>query len=410
MQYNHPKHLRIEDYTYNLPENRIAHFPKEERDGSKLLIYEKGKISEDIYRNIAAYLDEKSLVVFNQTKVVQVRLIFQKLTGATIEIFCLEPDKRYADMHTAMTTCGEVYWQCLVGGANKWKKDTALSLYNDHLNILIEAELIERQEGIFLIRFHWNNSAISFAEVLGVAGKVPLPPYMNRDVDQEDKERYQTIYAKDEGSVAAPTAGLHFTDNIMEQFAARGIHTAYLTLHVGAGTFKQVKSDRLEEHQMHAEWIDVSLDFIEQLYRHTNTVVSVGTTSMRTLESLYWIGLKLFHNIEVDWNGNAVSQWDPYELNADIDAQTALLQLINRMKEKGITQLVTRTQILIAPSYEPKIVQQLITNFHQPDSTLLLLVAALAGDDWKRIYQYALANDFRFLSYGDGCLIKFQNE
>lgn len=405
MQHKHPKYLQIKDYSYHLPEDRIAHYPMEERDLSKLLVYSNGEISKDVYRNVAQYLSAGSMVIFNQTKVVQVRLLFQKETGAIIEIFCLEPDKRYADMQTAMSQRGEVFWLCLVGGANKWKKDAVLKLYDKSLDIDIEAHLVDRLDGMFLIRLKWNNDEISFAEVLQAIGKVPLPPYMNREMKEEDKERYQTIYAKEEGSVAAPTAGLHFTPAIFESFAENNIQTSFLTLHVGAGTFKQVKSEKLEEHQMHAEWIEVSLEFIEQLIQQNGSIVAVGTTSMRTIESLYWIGLKLYLGMQVHWGGNAVEQWDAYEIDAKIDTKTALQQLADWMHSNQMKKLITRTQILIAPGYHPKIVNQLITNFHQPDSTLLLLIAALVGEDWRSIYNYALTNNFRFLSYGDGCLL-----
>lgn len=402
----HPKELRIEDYTYQLPEEKIAQFPKEERDSSKLLVYDNAVISEDVYRNISDYLPADSLVVFNQTKVVQVRLLFQKSTGANIEIFCLEPDTRYPDMQTAMTQKSEVYWKCLVGGANKWKKDTVLFLKDEILGITLEAHLIERQEAVFLIHLKWKNSSISFAEVLHSVGKVPLPPYMHREMQSEDKERYQTIYARQEGSVAAPTAGLHFTPYIFEQFENKNIQSAFLTLHVGAGTFKQVKSEKIGDHEMHAEWIEVSLTLLEKLILNIDSIVAVGTTSMRSLESLYWLGLKLYKGVTIEWEGNAVKQWEPYEMEADIDAKTALQYLIHWMKEQQLERIITRTQILIAPSYKSKIVQALVTNFHQPNSTLLLLVASLVGDNWKRIYDYALTHDFRFLSYGDGCLIK----
>lgn len=402
----HPKELRIEDYTYQLPEEKIAQFPKEERDSSKLLVYDNAVISEDVYKNIADYLPADSLVVFNQTKVVQVRLLFQKSTGASIEIFCLEPDSRYSDMQTAMTQKSEVYWKCLVGGANKWKKDTVLFLQDEILGITLEAHLVERQDAVFLIHLKWNNTSISFAEVLQSIGKVPLPPYMHREMQSEDKERYQTIYAREEGSVAAPTAGLHFTAHIFKEFEEKNIQQAFLTLHVGAGTFKQVKSETIGEHEMHAEWIEISSVFLEQLMSNVSNVIAVGTTSMRSLESLYWLGLKLYHQIPVDWEGNALSQWEPYELNADIDVETALQYLLKWMQDQQMDKLITRTQILIAPSYKSKIVNALVTNFHQPNSTLLLLVASLVGEDWKRIYDYALTHDFRFLSYGDGCLIK----
>lgn len=258
-----------------------------------------------------------------------------------------------------------------------------------------------------MIKIFWNKANTSFAEVLQTVGKVPLPPYMQRQMQVEDKERYQTIYALAEGSVAAPTAGLHFTPHIFEQFATKGIQSAFITLHVGAGTFKQVKTTHIGDHDMHAEWIDISLDFLQQLKDKLGKVIAVGTTSMRSLESLYWLGVKLHHQLPISWDGNAVGQWDAYEIDANITAANAIQNVINYLEQKGLKNLVTRTQIMIAPSYKPKIVSALVTNFHQPNSTLLLLIAALIGDDWRKMYEYALANDFRFLSYGDGCLIKY---
>jgi S-adenosylmethionine:tRNA ribosyltransferase-isomerase len=404
----HPKELRIEDFSYHLPEDRIAQFPKEERDSSKLLVYENGTLQQDIYKNIADYLPADALMVFNQTKVVQVRLLFQKSTGAKIEIFCLEPDTRYADMQTAMTQKGEVYWQCLIGGANKWKNGDVVFLQDPQLNITINAQLIEKQEGIFIVHLSWGNLEISFAEVLHSVGKVPLPPYMHRETQESDKDRYQTIYAREEGSVAAPTAGLHFTPFIFEQLSHKSIQQGFLTLHVGAGTFKQVKSERIGEHEMHAEWVEFSIDFLQQLHQKLGSIIAVGTTSMRSLESLYWMGLKLYHKQNIQWDGIAISQWDAYEMQPDIDPSVAIETLINWMRTNDKTKLVTRTQIMIAPTYKAKIVDMLITNFHQPNSTLLLLIAALIGDNWKSMYDFALANDYRFLSYGDGCLLKFK--
>lgn len=401
----HPKDLKIEDYSYELPDERIAQYPKQERDSAKLLLYEQGRLTEDVYRNIANYIPSDTLIVFNQTKVVQVRLMFKKSTGANIEIFCLEPDTRYTDIQTAITQQDEVYWQCLVGGANKWKDGTTLQLQENGL--LVEATIIEKDEGVFLIKISWDKPNTSFAEALQLVGKVPLPPYMQRQMQEEDKERYQTIYAQAEGSVAAPTAGLHFSPHIFEQFVTKGIQPAYITLHVGAGTFKQVKTTHIGDHNMHAEWIDISLDFLKQLKNKLGQVIAVGTTSMRSLESLYWLGLKLQNNLPINWEGNAVAQWDAYELNSNVDAATAIQSIIDHLEGQGLKQLVTRTQIMIAPGYKPQIVNALVTNFHQPNSTLLLLIAALMGDDWRKMYDYALANDFRFLSYGDGCFIKY---
>lgn len=403
----HPKHLRIADYTYDLPEERIAQHPLPERDASRLLIYESGNVGEDIYRNIADHLSAGSLLVFNRTRVVQVRLLFYKSSGAKIELFCLEPDSRYADIQTAMSHKSEVYWYCLVGGANKWKDNQELELYDAEHNLRLRACCVQRGQGQFLVHFFWSDHSFNFAEILHVFGKVPLPPYMRRQDMALDKERYQTIFAEEEGSVAAPTAGLHFTGYIFDRCVEKTIISDFLTLHVGAGTFKQVKSDTLEEHEMHAEWIDVGLDFLKRLSTHQGAVVPVGTTSMRTLESLYWIGVKLLLQVPVDWEGNLVGQWDPYELPSGIGRDEALVALVDYLEGKNMNRLLGKTQIMIAPAYKPRICHQLVTNFHQPNSTLLLLVAALIGDDWRKIYDYALQSDFRFLSYGDGCLLRF---
>lgn len=403
----HPKNLKIQDYSYHLPAERIAQFPLEERDASKLLVYRAGTMQEDTYRNIDQHLAPQSLMVFNQTKVIQVRLYFKKVTGGVIEIFCLEPDERYPDMQTAMSQKGKVYWQCLIGGAQKWKDNASIFLDVEELNLRVAATIEQKKDGYFVLAFDWQDDSINFAELLHVAGRVPLPPYMQRAATEADKDRYQTIYAREEGSVAAPTAGLHFTPRVFDALKARDIHQAYLTLHVGAGTFKQVKSDTIGGHDMHSEWIEVELTFIQQLRQHLGSVVAVGTTSLRTLESLYWIGLKLHHGRSIQWEKDAIQQWEPYELEADISAAEALDALIDWMKKTQKLKIVTRTQILIAPGYRAKIAQSLVTNFHQPDSTLLLLIAALIGEDWKAMYDYALQNDFRFLSYGDGCLLHF---
>ncbi|MGC4059062.1 MAG: S-adenosylmethionine:tRNA ribosyltransferase-isomerase [Chitinophagaceae bacterium] len=401
----HPKALRIEDFTYDLPEDRIAQFPLEDRDASRLLVYRNGALSEDIYRNIVAYIEPGTMVVFNQTRVVHVRLLFYKESGARIEVFCLEPDSRYADIYTALSQNGYVYWRCLIGGAAKWKDGQELSLYNEAAGVRLSALLIGRGEGYFTVKLSWTPESISFAEVLQLFGKVPLPPYMQREVKDDDKERYQTIYAKEEGSVAAPTAGLHFTEGIFRSFDEKQITREYITLHVGAGTFKQVKTEHIGDHEMHAEWIEIDAVFVEKLIAAPGRA-AVGTTSLRCLESLYWIGVKLLHHIPVNWNANAVEQWDAYTLPQEVsvtDAMKALLAYLRASCPDG--RLSTRTQILIAPGYRVRVVKQLVTNFHQPGSTLLLLIAALIGDDWKEIYKYALEHQFRFLSYGDGCLI-----
>lgn len=399
-----PKELRISDHSYHLPTERIAQQPLQERDASKLLVYKDGDIEETTYQNIADFIPSDSLVVFNQTKVIHARILFKKETGSTIELFCLEPADMYPDITTAMSQKETVVWKCLVGGASKWKAGMTLQKTIDTLTIKVAIE--EKKDDHFLIRFSWNTNT-SFAEILQLAGAVPLPPYMKRNATTDDDERYQTIFAKEEGSVAAPTAGLHFTDRILNNFADKNIRTTNITLHVGAGTFQPVKAEQMNDHTMHAEWIEVNLSSIESLINHLDkTIVAVGTTSLRTLESLYWIGVKLLHGIPTDFENIAISQWEAYQLEEKKALPShALEALKNWMTQNHHEKIITKTQIIIAPSYNFKIANALITNFHQPKSTLLLLVAAFIGDDWKNVYDYALSHDFRFLSYGDGSLL-----
>lgn len=399
----HPKDLKIEDYTYELPEERIAKYPLAERDASKLLVYNKGQLTEDTYRNIAGHIPEGTLMVFNRTKVVQARLLFKKETGGVIEVFCLEPHEQYSDVQTAMLQSQRVLWKCIVGGASKWKH--GLVLEQKHDGFTLKTAIVDRGEGYFTIELVWDTD-MSFAEVLHIAGKVPLPPYLQRDAEASDEERYQTIYAKDKGSVAAPTAGLHFTERIMDGLREKHIEIGFVNLHVGAGTFMPVKSDTMLGHTMHAEWIHVDVGTIQQLIAHIDRgIVAVGTTTMRTLESLYWIGAKLLNHITPDFEGYAVTQWEPYEMETDADAKTALQAVVDYLLQNKQTSLVTKTQILIAPGYTNRVVRGLVTNFHQPQSTLLLLVASMLGDNWRTLYEYALQHDYRFLSYGDGCLL-----
>jgi S-adenosylmethionine:tRNA ribosyltransferase-isomerase len=401
----HPKDLRIEDFTYELPDEQVAKYPLEVRDASKLLVYKDGIVAEDTYRNIADHIAADKLLVFNQTKVVHARLLFKKPTGGIIEAFCLEPHEQYTDIQTAMLQKGKVWWKCMVGGASKWKQGMVLELAHTDPDFVLKASIAERNAGSFTLELTWDNE-LTFAEILHYAGKVPLPPYLHREANVSDEERYQTIYAKEEGSVAAPTAGLHFTERVMSSLQEKNIDTAFVTLHVGAGTFKPVKSETMQEHDMHAEWIDVERATIEILIAHVEKgIVAVGTTSMRTLESLYWIGAKLNQGIAMDFSGVAITQWEPYELGIDVSTIDALKAILIYMDEHKITRLVTRTQILIAPGYKVRIVKGLVTNFHQPQSTLLLLVGALVGKEWRHIYNHALANNYRFLSYGDGCLL-----
>lgn len=399
----HPKELRIEDYTYDLPNERIAKYPLQARDESKLLVYKNGVQAEDTYKNIADHIPADMLMVFNHTRVVQARLQFVKDTGGVIEVFCLEPHEQYGDVQQAMLQTRSVLWRCLIGGASKWKHGMVLEQEYD--DFTLKASIAERNEGSFTIELDWGND-MSFAAVLEKAGKIPLPPYLHREAEDSDTERYQTIYAKNKGSVAAPTAGLHFTEAVMDDIKAKGIHTEFVNLHVGAGTFMPVKSETMEDHDMHAEWMSVDVGTIQHIIKHLDSgVVAVGTTSMRTLESLYWIGQKLLNRQVPDFALYAVTQWEPYEIEATADAKDALQAIVDYLLLQKETSLVTRTQIMIAPGYKNKIVKGLVTNFHQPQSTLLLLVASLIGDNWRNLYDHAMKNDYRFLSYGDGCLI-----
>jgi len=436
----HPSLLHIADFNYELPDHKIARYPLEQRDQSKLLIWgssqdlgDFGPIRENTYANIANELPSESLLVFNNTKVVEARLLFQKPTGGLIELFCLEPADQYEDITTAMLQRGSVQWKCLVGGAKKWKEG-ALE-FSDSSNqsekklLKFFAKKIAALPDCFLIEFSWEPAELSFAEVLHIAGDIPLPPYLNRATEASDKERYQTIYAKHDGSVAAPTAGLHFTETVFSKLSEKNIRKAYVTLHVGAGTFKPVKAEQMKDHEMHAEFIDVNFETIEQLIANVEKgIIAVGTTSLRTLESLYWIGVKTIRNPLVTAAGLQVTQWEPYVSDGGTEenksslenipkeytsggntvlpsATESLQSLLEWMQKNNATRIITKTQIIIAPGYEFKIIRALITNFHQPQSTLLLLVSAIVGENWKKIYQYALANEYRFLSYGDGSLL-----
>jgi S-adenosylmethionine:tRNA ribosyltransferase-isomerase len=401
-----PRALRIEDFTYSLPQERIARYPLAERDASKLLIYEDENISEDVYRNIADHIPHGSLLVFNDTKVVEARLLFQKSTGGVIEIFCLEPHTQYPDITTAMLQKEKVWWHCLIGGASKWKHGQILEKKISHnaKDVILKARYIEKTGDSFIVELYWNEKSLSFAEVLHLFGAIPLPPYIKREVEKDDEERYQTVYAHHEGSVAAPTAGLHFTENVFEKMKKKNIHKDFVTLHVGAGTFKPVKSEIMQEHEMHAEYFTVTKSLIENLVDHLDkNIVAVGTTSLRTLESLYWLGVKMGSG---EWiMDNGIKQWEVYSSGTVISSKEALNSLLKWMDQKGIESFTSKTQIIIAPGYEFKIAKGLITNFHQPQSTLLLLVAAFIGNNWRNVYDYAMKNDFRFLSYGDGSLL-----
>lgn len=404
-----PKNISITDFTYTLPNEKIAFHPLAQRDASRLLIYRNGTIKEDIYAHIDEYLPPDSLLIFNNTRVIEARILFKKPTGGNIEIFCLEPDKQYGDITNAMLQHSRVRWNCLIGGASKWKPGQLLQktvTVADKV-IMLTASYISKNEDSFLIEMEWSDDQLSFAELLHLAGIMPLPPYIKRNIEEEDKERYQTIYSKEEGSVAAPTAGLHFTEAIFNRLDKKNIQRQFVTLHVGAGTFKPVKAETMQGHTMHEEFIDVSLQTIQVIHSClAKPVTVVGTTSLRTVESLYWLGIKTSLEPAIKPAQLLVTQWDPYDIETTLSADDALTALENWMKRNELTRLVTTTQLLIAPGYSFRIIQGLVTNFHQPESTLLLLVAALVGDDWRKIYDYALKNDFRFLSYGDGCLLQ----
>jgi len=407
----HPKDICIADYTYNLPEKNIAAFPLSNRDASKLLVYKNNCIKEDTYKNIADFVPAKSLLIFNDTKVIPARILFQKPSGGIIEIFCLEPYETIREYSFIMSKKGIVKWKCMIGGAGKWKEGSLTKTFTDQSKntVKLEASLIEKLSDAYVVAFEWLPAQLSFAEVLAQMGNIPLPPYIKRKPLDEDKERYQTIYATYDGSVAAPTAGLHFTDAIFSSFKTKNITTDFITLHVGAGTFKPVKATTMEQHEMHAEWLDVTTETIKKLIENLdNSITAVGTTSVRTIESLYWMGVKtiLFPNSNIE--GLTIHQWDVYEeplVSVKFSAVEVLLSLVNWMDRNNLKNIFSNTQILIAPGYHFKIINAIITNFHQPQSTLLLLVAAAIGDSWRANYQYALENNFRFLSYGDGSLL-----
>ena len=401
------KDIHISEYNYELPDERIAKFPKAERDHSKLLVYNKGEVGEDIFYNLPNYLPQGALMVYNNTKVIQARLHFRKETGALIEIFLLEPAEPadYEQMFQQTRRCS---WLCLVGNQKKWKEGTLtreLRVKNEEVRV--SATRRGEHGTSQWIDFEWDNERVNFAEILDEMGELPIPPYLNRETQESDKTTYQTVYSKIKGSVAAPTAGLHFTERVLKDVDARGIEREEVTLHVGAGTFKPVKSDTIGEHPMHTEYIAVRRHTLERLLAHNCEVVAVGTTSVRTLESLYYMGLKVVQNPDIREEELHVNQWEPYEEGRCKmeDVRSVIQALLDWMIRKELTVLHSSTQIIIAPGYTYHIVKMLITNFHQPQSTLLLLVSAFVKGDWHKIYDYALAHDFRFLSYGDSSLL-----
>ena len=400
------KEIHISEYNYALPDERIAKFPMKERDHSKLLIYNKGVVGEDVFYNLSNHLPKGALMVFNNTKVIQARMHFRKETGALIEIFLLEPAAP-SDYELMFQTTNRCSWYCLVGNLKKWK-DGVLKVESEGFNLT--AKRLGEHGTSQLIEFEWTGG-MSFAEVIDAVGELPIPPYLNRETQESDKTTYQTVYSKIKGSVAAPTAGLHFTDRVLRALDEHGIEREDLTLHVGAGTFKPVKSERIADHEMHTEFISVRRETLEKLIRHDAKAIAVGTTSVRTLESLYYMGLKVLANPDIAEEQLHVQQWEPYDGSQvkdnglQITAKDALQALLEWMKRHELNVLHSSTQIIIAPGYDYKIVKMLVTNFHQPQSTLLLLVSAFVKGDWHKIYDYALAHDFRFLSYGDSSLL-----
>lgn len=402
------KHIKIQDFNYDLPDEKIAKFPLSERDHSKLLIFgEKNgdDINEDVFYNLPSHLPKGELMVFNNTKVIQARLRFHKETGAMIEVFCLEPAEPndYVLNFQATSQCT---WYCMVGNLKKWKEGVlSMTLSEGNRTVVLHAERIGEKGTSQIVRFTWEGN-YSFAEVLDIAGELPIPPYLNRETQESDKRTYQTVYSKIKGSVAAPTAGLHFTEKVLNEIDSCGIERNEITLHVGAGTFKPVKSKEIEGHEMHSEYIVVSRESIEKLIKHNGKAIAVGTTSVRTLESLYYIGCKLHNNPDASEEELHVNQWEPYEQEEKdkIDTVSSLKCILDYLTRHSLPALHTSTQIIIAPGYKYHIVKWMVTNFHQPQSTLLLLVSAFIGDDWKKVYDYALANNFRFLSYGDSNL------
>ena len=405
MSHIDPRHIHISDYNYPLPDERIAKFPIAQRDHSKLLIYNKGEVSSDVFYNLPQYLPKGALMVFNNTKVIQARMHFRKETGALIEVFLLEPAEP-SDYELMFQTTGHCAWYCLVGNLKKWKEGSLRrEIEINGQTVVVNATRGELHGTSHRIDFSWGGD-VSFAEIIDAMGELPIPPYLNRETQESDKTTYQTVYSKIKGSVAAPTAGLHFTPEVLADLDTHGIQREELTLHVGAGTFKPVKSEEIEGHEMHTEYVSVRRDTIQKLIDHEGCAIAVGTTSVRTLESLYYMGLKVMRDPSLNEDQLHVAQWEPYTGDCpQCESVAALKALLAWMDARSLTVLHSSTQIIIAPGYDYHIVKMLVTNFHQPQSTLLLLVSAFVKGDWHKIYDYALSHDFRFLSYGDSSLL-----
>jgi S-adenosylmethionine:tRNA ribosyltransferase-isomerase len=389
--------IKIASYDYSLPDVRIAKYPLKDRDLSKVLIYKKGRITEAVFNSLADILPPRSKLIFNDTKVIYARLQFQKVTGARIEIFCLEP-VHPVDYEQSFQSGPGVRWKCMIGNQKKWKTGILQQKFNYKDKLLtLYAEQLESE----IIKFSWDPPELSFSEILETAGTIPIPPYLNRKAETTDKNRYQTVYAHKKGSVAAPTAGLHFTPGLLRELRSKGFNQDKVTLHVGAGTFKPVSSETLEEHTMHTEHFSIRREFLAGLIKSKDPVIAVGTTSVRTLESLYWLGVKTNQN---DFRP-VIDQWEPYSKIPEQSSTESLQSLLNYMIDKNLDHLEASTRIIIVPGYRFRLINGLITNFHQPKSTLLLLIAAFIGNNWKKVYDYALNHDFRFLSYGDSSLL-----
>lgn len=399
------ENININEYDYNLPEDKIAQYPVSERDMSKLLIYKGCRISKDIFRNVSDYIPPNSLLVFNNSRVINARLIFNKDTGAKIEILCLEPLSP-DDYNESLRSTETVEWNCIVGNLKKWKRGKIyIPFIYRGKNFSLAAEKLSQENESCRIRFTWNCRDLCFSDLIESTGHIPLPPYITREDEDDDKERYQTIYSRVNGSVAAPTAGLHFTDSVVEKLKGNGINSVWITLHVGAGTFLPIKAGRINEHKMHSEHFFVTKDTIKLLLSYYGKIIPVGTTSVRTLESLYWLGVKLIENPYNLESCLSLEQWEPYDMKTDITVNDSLNALLNYLNDHKLTSVNARTSLMIIPGYDFKMINGVVTNFHQPKSTLLLLISALVGTTWKDIYKYALENNFRFLSYGDSSFL-----
>jgi S-adenosylmethionine:tRNA ribosyltransferase-isomerase len=397
--------INIEDYDYDLPEERIAQYPVEERDMSNLLVYREGDIGKDIFRNLDQHIPSGSLLVFNNTRVIRARLLFRKESGAAIEVLCLEPLSP-VDYQMSLGSVEPVEWKCIIGNLKKWKRGQLILTYLiNKKQYNLTAEKVKKEGEAWRVRFSWDSPLSSFAEVIEAAGHIPLPPYLNREDEDDDNIRYQTVYSTVNGSVAAPTAGLHFTENVFNKLHKNGIQTAELTLHVGAGTFQPIKTKSISEHEMHCEHFFVTADTIQLLIKSLGHIIPVGTTSVRTLESIYWLGVKISGK-QTGLNGSlAIDQWDAFRNESAMSAEESLNSLLAMMKVRNISILEAATSIMIIPGYKFRIINGMITNFHQPRSTLLLLISAWIGDKWKDVYNFALKNNFRFLSYGDSSVL-----